>query len=412
MKINFKKARINWKGKVFEGVLMPYEDKDSYILKLSNGYNIGIPKNESTLEIIGEETLSYEEKLSKEGEITVIGCGGTISSRVDYNTGAVIPSMNFSAFEGIKKKIKAIELFKIFSEEFTTEHWKELSKTIYEEAKNENPVIVLHGTDTMHYSSAAVAFSIPSLNIPVIFTGAQRSVDRPSSDAKENVLNSIFSSTQNFGEVVVLMHSSINDGSAYIHRGVKVRKLHTSRRDAFQSVNIKPLAEVNYEENKFKLIEKLYPLRSPSPLSKLENHFNENVAILYYYPGMPPSLISKYSEFEGIVIAGTGLGHVSLGVNNDRRIKPVYKELKELIDSDVKIVMVSQTIHGRINMNVYSTGRKLLELGVIGNYTDMTIETAFVKLSWVLGKEKRYSKVKELMETNLVGEITERSEYL
>ncbi len=410
----FKKVKIKWNEKELEGILLPYEDSNVYMLKLENGYNIGIKKDEvESFEELGEIKIDYEESSSNnEGEISVIACGGTISSRVDYKTGAVIPSMNFSVFEGLKEKVKAIELFKVFSEEFTTEHWKELAKSVYSELKDGNPVIVLHGTDTMHYSASAVAFAIQQLNNPVVFTGSQRSVDRPSSDAKQNVLNSILTAKQNFGEVVIVMHSSSSDDFAYVHRGVKARKMHTSRRDAFKSINIKPLAKANYERKLFEKLEENYPLRNRTKLGSLQNDFNDNVGILYYYPGLKPEFVSKFSEFDGIVVVGTGLGHVSAGASKDNRTKPILNELKQLIESDVKVVMAPQTINGRINMNVYSTGRRLLEIGIIGNYADMVPETAFVKLSWVLAREKRYKKVKEIMESNIVGEITERSEYL
>ncbi len=399
------KVEINWKGKKLLGVLLPSEG-ENYLIKLENGYNIAIPKKEARLEIKERIKRKIEENLKDEGgEISVIGCGGTISSRVDYETGAVVPSMNFAAFEG--ENVKAIELFKEFSENFFQEHWKKLAERAYEELKEGKKVIILHGTDTMHYSSAALSFAIRELNNPIIFTGSQRSVDRPSSDARENVLNSIFAAKQGFGEVTVLMHSSIEDDWGFLHRGTRVRKMHTSRRDAFKSINILPLAKVSYSKKEFILIEKEFPLKKAGRLGKLENEFEEEVAILYFYPGMKPSLISKYSEFKGIVLAGTGLGHVSVSGKNS-----LIKELKELIDSGVQVVMTSQTINGRINMNTYSTGRKLQEIGVIGNFCDYTIESAFVKLSWVLAREKRREKVKELMEKNIAGEITERSRFI
>lgn len=402
---------------------MPYKDESEILLKLENGYNIGLSKDSiSDFEIIEEieeqpENKKADEKTNNDYDVSVIGCGGTISSRVDYSTGAVIPELNSSQiaqnFGNIDelKGIKTKELFKLFSEDFNTMHWKETAKAIYEELKSGKSVVVAHGTDTMHYTASAIAFSIQQMNAPVIFTGSQRSSDRPSSDAKENFLNALFSARQDFGEVVIGMHSNVDENKMHLHRAVKARKMHTSRRDAFKSINIQPLALVDYKSKNFEKIEKQYPIKEKQKLSKLENDFSDKVAMLYIFPGIKPEFIEKFSDYDAIVFAGTGLGHAPVGGSADSKTISIYEKLISLRERGIILAMSSQTIFGRINMNVYSTGRKLLELDVIGNLCDMTPDTMFVKLSWVMGKKRKYQEIKELMEKNLVGEIAERSIY-
>ena len=420
----FKKVRVEWKGKLIEGILIPYEGKEAkdYIfIKLPNGYNVGIKKSEARLEVIEEvEEKGVEGKRGKEakvkkGEVAVIGCGGTIRSRVDYKTGAVYPAIsaeflrkNYSEVESIAS-IETHSLFNIFSENINAYHWEKIAEAVYEKLKENKGVVVLHGTDTMHYTASAIAFAIQELNKPVVLTGSQRSSDRPSTDAKLNFLNAVYSAKQGFGEVVIAMHGTINDDYVFLHRGVKARKMHTSRRDAFKSINIRPLAKVDYRRGVFEKVEESLPLREAQRLGKLRNKFNENIGMLYVYPGLKPELVEKFDMFDGVVVVGTGLGHVPIG--KEERIKSIYEELKGLREKGIPLVITSQTLYGRINLNVYRTGRELLELGVIGNECDMLPEVAYVKLSWVMGYEKDEKRIKEIMEKNLVGEITLRSSY-
>ena len=431
-----KKAflKLIWKGKEITGRPLDYSLEDGFVIKLPSGYNIGISfssvegieviekpekKEEPTHLSLSKEEIEFlypksKGKEKKKKRVVVLGCGGTISSAVDYETGAVKPRLSpgfiSSAYPEVEEiaVIETKELFSIFSEEIGIYHWKEIAKEAYSYLKEGKPVVVLHGTDTLSYTASALAFSIQSLNQPVILTGSQRSSDRPSSDAKLNFLNSLYAATKNVGEVAVVMHSSVNDDFSFLHRGVKVRKMHTSRRDAFKSIGIKPLAKVDYRKGIFERIERNYPLKETSRLSALENDFEEDVAMLYIHPGIKPSLISKLSEYKGVVLVATGLGHVPLGISHSTAYS-ILKELQGLIESGVAVAITSQAIYGRINLSVYAVGRKLLELGVIGDKLDLLPEVAFVKLSWALAKEKKIEKVKQLMEKNLVGEISPTS---
>lgn len=403
----------------FEGIALPQEHDPNYlVIKLSSGYNIGIRIEDYEINVIEKkecekkaENLENEER----GEIAILGCGGTISSKVEYSTGAVYPSFSpkelLSAFPKLTEiaKIHSKLLFQLFSEDMSIHHWRIVAEETYNQIKDGvEGIVIMHGTDTMHYTSAALSFALENLSVPVIFVGAQRSSDRPSSDNELNLYNAVFSAKSDIAHVSVCMHSSLNDDNAYLHLGTRVRKMHTSRRDAFQSINSSPLAVVNYAEKK---IVPLLPYTKKDKNRKvsLKAHFSENVGILYVHPGIKPEFIEKFSIFDGIVIAGTGLGHVPTNPHNDKFTKSILPSLRSLSERGIILVMASQTIFGRINMNVYLTGRLLQEIGVIGDGADWTIESAFVKLSWVLGKEKNYSRVKELMLTNIAGEISNRS---
>ena len=402
-----KKVKITWKNKELEGLLLPSPDDNIYILKLKSGYNVGINKKEvKKIEILEEitGTTPKENGGEEDGDISILGAGGTISSKIDYETGAVYPSisanelkMQFPELDKIAS-INARSILNIFSEEMTPKHWELIAEETYSELKKGKPVILLHGTDTMIYTAAALSFAITT-DKPVIVVGAQRSSDRPSSDNKENLLNAVFSAKQDFGEVTVCMHASSSDNFAYLHRGVKVRKMHSSRRDAFKSINIRPLARVHHSG----IFEKMEPMLKEDKVD-LSNGFSEDVSLLYAYPGLKPEIIEAFKGKKGLVIAGTGLGHIAF--------EKIGKNIKKLIEDGTYVYMTTQTLNGRVNMNVYSTGRRQQDIGIKGNLNDMLPEVAYVKLAWAVNKAKNIEEVDELMNTNLKGEFSERSKYL
>ena len=184
--------------------------------------------------------------------------------------------------------------------------------------------------------------------------------------------------------------------------------MHTSRRDAFQSVNALPIARVDYAKKAIVPVSD-YAKRDSKRKLELDTKMNDNVALVWSYPGIKPSLIEKLSDYDGIVFAGTGLGHVPTNATNDRYADSLVPAIKSLTERGVAVVMAPQTIYGRLNMNVYTAGRMLLEAGAIGDNADWLPETAYVKLMWVLAKTKDPKKVKEMMHTNFAGELSERS---
>ncbi|NHW88830.1 MAG: Glu-tRNA(Gln) amidotransferase subunit GatD [Archaeoglobales archaeon] len=401
-----KKVRIRAKGKVFEGVVMP-SFTGNLVLKLDSGYNVGFVEYE-LLEVLEEiEKFPVKPELKKkEGlpDVKIISTGGTIASRVDYRTGAV--TSQFTAEEIISDipelaeicNISAELLYNILSENMKPSYWVELARRVYEALKNYEGVIVTHGTDTMHYSSAAVSFML-STPKPVIFVGAQRSSDRPSSDAAMNLLCSAKLSISDVGEVLVCMHGSTNDDFCLAHRGVKVRKMHTSRRDAFQSINTRPVAKVLYPSLEIEWLSWHYK-RGERELT-LRDRLEEKVVLLKFFPGLSAEILDFfYSKgYRGFVIEGTGLGHVSTD----------WIETLKRICEDSVVVMTSQCLYGRVCDRVYDTGRDLLRVGVIEG-EDMLPETALVKLMFLLGNYD-IEKAKRLVRVNLVGEIEPRSQF-
>jgi len=407
---------IKSKNLTYTGILMPrYEtaDPNHITIKLENGYNIGVHVDENTT----IEIKQRSEKSQVSPHITqfrglpyiaLIGVGGTIMSRIDYVTGAVKPSFTVADLveivPGIVEKydVKMIELFKIFSEDMRPEYWSRMAEAAAREIMGgAEGVIIAHGTDTMGYSAAALSFALRNLPVPVILVGAQRSSDRPSSDAAVNLKAAITYATKGpYSGVFVVMHGGLDDDVCHVHRGTKVRKLHTSRRDAFRTVNSNIVAEIREEQ--INIIDHRYLLpRDKSRQIEVYPKFEPKVALIKTYPGIGSELIDYLLDknYKGIVIEGTGLGHVPEGL---------VKSVQRASEMEVVVVIASQCIWGRVNMNVYSRGRELLAAGAIGA-EDMLPETALVKLMWVLGQGYDYKEAKKIMLTNIAGEIEERS---
>ncbi len=405
-------------GHVYEGLLMPrphFGDSGILVIKLKSGYNIGVRPD--SIELVATTGAARREKEkvaepAKKGDVAILGCGGTIASRVEYKTGAVYPSITpkelRQTFPELETwPIHSRQVFSLFSEDMNSYHWKLIADEIEQEIKaGSRGVVVMHGTDTMTYTSSAVSFMLQDLPVPVIFVGSQRSSDRPSSENKMNLVNSVFAATQDLGEVAVCMHASTDDDFCHIHRGTRVRKMHTSRRDAFQSINSSPLFAADYRTKRFEPLDE--HRKRGGPLSS-RKRLNDNVALIYVHPNMRPQFISKLDSYDGVVLIGTGLGHVPTGAFEPKHVKSIFKPIKELIESGIPVVMSPQCISGRLCMRVYTNGRLLKEAGVIGDDADWTPEVAYAKLCWVLGQTKKMDEVKRLMETNMVGEISARS---
>ena len=405
--------KIVTKTTEYSGNILPryeYSNEEFIVIKMSSGYNIGIDSNSITsIKKIksGEEPKfnpptkpDVKETLPK---ISILGTGGTIASRIDYKTGAVNPAFSAEELYSIIPELSDYAnintelISNIASEQMNPEDWKNMAEKVIEKIKDENQGIIIgHGTDTMAYTSAALSFALVNCPIPVILTGAQRSTDRPSSDASLNMISSVIVASKNqLNGVYLAMHSSIEDNEVSIHCGTRVRKNHTSRRDAFQSIGIEPIAIVNqgnvtinkkFNDNKNKF--------------EIKVNFDENVSLLKFHPGFNPKIIDSIvdSNTKGIILEGTGLGHVNSKCNS---------AIKRAIDKGMFVGMTSQCLNGRIKMTVYSAGRDLLKLGVIP-LEDMLPETALVKLMWAYGNYKD-EEIQKIMTTNIAGEFTERS---
>ena len=404
----------NGNTSVYEGIVMnPYElsSGETLTLKLDNGYNIGILVDQIvSVEIIEKaaprEELKFEEVFPKKPglpSVAIIGTGGTIASRIDYKTGAVHAA--FTAEELAKAVPEIFDianitpklLFNIMSEDMRPEYWIRIAHEVARMLNNgEDGVVIAHGTDTMAYTASALSFMLRDLGKPVILVGSQRSSDRPSSDAAMNLICSVRMATADFGEVAIVMHGETDDTYCLAHRGTKARKMHTSRRDAFRSINDIPIARI-WPDGRIEFLRKDYRKRTESEVW-VDDEMEERVALVKAFPGIQPEVIDFFVDrrYKGLVIEGTGLGHV-----------PTYliESIRRATEEGVTVCMTSQCLYGRVNLNVYSTGRRLLKAGVIP-CEDMLPETAYVKLMWVLGHTDDPREVREMMLTNYAGEIT------
>ncbi len=416
------RVRIIKRGEIYEGLLMPRIGKNNFFtIKLDNGYNIGINAQGAKIEIVqkNKETPPAKESAPLTPKknlpsISVLGCGGTIVSRVEYTTGAVFPAFGKSdilkMFPNLENfaNTKPRKLFDLLSEDMHPAHWQLIAKEVAQEIKSgADGVVLMHGTDTMHYTSAALSFMLQDLPVPVVLVGAQRSSDRGSSDNFQNLICAARGSLSNIAEVSVCMHATSSDDYCFLHQGTKVRKMHTSRRDAFRSMNSSPFAKI-WPDGRIEQLRNDFKKRGDGKL-RLDTKINPDVCLIQAHPGIKPEFISSLSKlFDGVVISGTGLGHVPTNPFGDKLAKSILPAVKSLISSGVAVTIAPQTIYGRVNMEVYTAGRLLEEAGAIGNYCDWTPETALVKLMWVLGHTKDPKEVKKIMLTNIAGEITER----
>ncbi|MCC7554435.1 MAG: Glu-tRNA(Gln) amidotransferase subunit GatD [Methanobacteriaceae archaeon] len=399
----------------YKGILLDRNDnsEDGYIvLKLDSGYNIGINIENSEVNLVekgNKPKIGYDNKQiaksDKKENISIISTGGTVSSIIDYKTGAVHPA--FTAEDLLKANPELLDLanyevkalYNILSENMKPEYWVEASKSIADDiSSGSDGVVVAHGTDTLHYTSAALSFMLET-PVPIVITGAQRSSDRPSTDASLNLINSVKVAKSNIGEVVVCMHETLDDSSCLVHQGTKVRKMHTSRRDTFRSINTEPIATVK-NDNIIINSDYSYFKRGKRDL-RLNNDIEYKVGYIKSFPGITNELIDYHIDkgYKGILIEGTGLGHIP---------DYIVDSIKRAKEENIAIVMSSQCLYGRVNMNVYSTGRKLVDADIISG-EDMTPETAYVKLCWVLGQSNQINEVKELMNKNIAGEISSKS---
>lgn len=424
-----QRVEITKNGERYEGILMPKSagDQNCLVIKLDSGYNIGIEfKNVKIKKLKGERIIEKIKPTTKKPKIkfdpnkptiAILHAGGTIASRVDYRTGAVTPV--FTAEDLIEMfpeianiaNIRTRLIFQMFSEDMEPEHWCILAKEIAEEINEGcDGIIITHGTDTMHYTSAALAFMLQNLPIPVLLVGAQRSSDRGSSDAGMNLICAAnFIANSDFSGVAICMHASMSDDFSWILPPCKTKKMHTSRRDTFRTINDFPIAKIDYATGKIEFIKTDYEKKDLNRKLKLENKFDKKVAIIKMRPGFSADELEFYEKnYHGLIIEGTGLGHAPINVLDEttKRHADLLKTFENMIKKGIMIFMTSQCPYGRVNMNVYSTGRDLLKIGVIPAF--MLSEVAFVKLGWVLGHTHDPLEVRRIMDMDLAGEIFER----
>ncbi len=402
-------------GRVWKGLVMEHHAFSAphvLTLKLSSGYNVGVAVEGASLRLarkVPARERAPKSTAARDGlpVVSILATGGTIASYVDYRTGAVHPVTSPEELASAVPELahtaslRTRIVFSMFSEDLQPEHWQRIAREVKAEFDaGAHGVVVTHGTDTMQFTAAALSFFLHDLPGPVVLVGAQRSSDRPSSDASMNLHAAVaVAAGTRLGEVVVVMHGDTSDASCLIHRGTRVRKMHTSRRDAFQSLNALPLGRVDFEANR-PVVRLTEPHRhaGKGPV-RVDDAMNERVAMIQSYPGLWPDHIESV-VLDGVVLVGTGLGHVA------ERTFPAMEKLQR---EGKFVVMASQCLSGRVNMNVYSTGRDLQRLGVIPA-EDMLPEVAYVKAMWVLAHAKTRDEARRLFLTPMAGEMDERTD--
>jgi glutamyl-tRNA(Gln) amidotransferase subunit D len=412
-------ATIETSRGTFEGTVLPRSENDDdqhIVLKIVTGYNIGIDvKTVNTMKETGYKKANYKIP-EKEFPVTpglpkvkLFGTGGTIASRLDYRTGAVIPAFSPGELYGAVPELADIcnleteKLFAVFSENMGPKQYIALAKAIGHEIENGiDGIVIGHGTDTLHHTGAALTFMCQNLPVPVVLVGSQRSSDRPSSDAALNLMHAMKAAGQSdIAEVMVCMFGPTSDEYGLLHKGTRVRKMHSSYRSTFRTIGDTPLAMINRKE--ITPIHKTFNKRRQDKNVVIKPYFSDKVTMLYYYPGMKPDTLDALVDagYKGIIIIGTGLGHVN---------KELYPAIERAHAKGVHMFMTLQTIWGYVHMFVYDTGRDMMAKGIIpaGN---MLPEVAFIKLGWVLGQTDDPEEVKRLMLTPVNDEITEREPY-
>ncbi len=403
----------------FRGTVLPRAENDDdkhIVIKIITGYNIGIAVDTiSKMKETGYKKASYKIP-EKEFPVTpglprvkLFGTGGTIASRLDYRTGAVIPAFSPGELYGAVPELADIcnleteKVFAVFSENMGPKQYIALAKAIGKEIeKGVDGIVIGHGTDTLHHTGAALSFMCQDLPVPVVLVGSQRSSDRPSSDAALNLMHAMKAAGQSdIAEVMVCMFGPTSDDYGLLHKGTRVRKMHSSYRSTFRTIGDTPLAMVSRE--KIDLIKTSYNKRRNDRKVKILPYFSKDVSMLYYYPGMRPDVLDAMVDkgYKGIIFVGTGLGHVN---------KELYPAIDRAREKGVHMYMTLQTLWGYVHMFVYDTGRDMMARGIIpaGN---MLPEVAWVKLSWILGQTNEPEKVKKMMLTPINDEITKREPY-
>ncbi|MFC4543971.1 Glu-tRNA(Gln) amidotransferase subunit GatD [Halosolutus amylolyticus] len=405
------RVRVDRADRTYDGVVLPSSTDDHLVVKLEGGYNVGVNRADADVTVLEEDVYEIDGTSADESESTVefdddlptialISTGGTIASTVDYRTGAV--TAQFDAEDVLRAvpdlagraNYRGRVVANILSENMEPPIWQDLAEAVHEEIEaGADGVVVMHGTDTMQYSASVLSFMLDT-PVPIVFTGSQRSADRPSSDNVMNAVCAVEAAKSDCAEVLVCMHASESDDACALHRGTRVRKNHTSRRDAFETIGAEPLGEVDYDTEVVSF-RRDYRERGAADLA-IEPDLESDVELLKFTPGMDPAFFDVVEGSEGLVLEGTGLGHVHTDL---------VPRIEELIENGTTVVMTSQCLEGRVCDRVYDTGRDLLDAGVI-EAGDTLPGTAKGKLMWALANA---DDVEEAMRTSLAGELQDRS---
>ena len=415
-----KILEVDYKGEIIKGPLLK-EDNEYFMIKLKSGYNASLKK--SNCKIISEQDVDTQAKPQIKNQtkpnnslanITILHTGGTIASKVDYRTGAVSSKFTPEELMGLFPELNQIAnintklIGNIFSEDMRFAEYNLMLKEIKLAIENKTDgIIIAHGTDTLHYTSAALQYASQNLNVPVILVGAQRSSDRASSDAFSNLTSAvdfiINNKSQNlkFNRVGICMHGTINDDSYSILDGINAKKMHSTQRDAFKQINYSPFAKVSNNGNKVEILRK--DLQTKTTIEEFSfTEFNEELKIGFFkvHPNMFAWELDHLTQYDAVVIEGTGIGNLPQNNDNLKQDKAILNKLHEICDK-TKVFAGVQTVYGEVSLDIYSRGRDIQDAGVIGNRINLTTESTFCRIAFALSQtEKDFD---EIWEENLEG---------
>ena len=325
-------------------------------------------------------------------KILLLSTGGTIASVVA--DAGLVPKESgeqlINMLGELPYDITVEDILQLDSSNIQPEEWKLIAEKIFENRNKYDGIVVSHGTDTMAYTASMLAFMLQNINIPVVLTGSQVPINVVLSDAPDNLRLAFAAAASCCPNIYLAFDRKVMLGC----RSVKVRTINF---DAFESVNVPPVAKVTSDGLVFS--EQNLPINTKE--CTLNTEINPHVSLVKLFPGFDPKLLFAMVESgcKGIVIEAYGLG----GMNYIRR--NMVGAVGELIRYGIPVIASSQCLYERSDLTKYEVGREALLEGAI-SARDMTSESAITKLMWGLGQGWDVHQIAEFFNTDVVGEVT------
>ena len=272
----------------------------------------------------------------------------------------------------------------------TPDSWRQIASILFQQRSDHAGFVVLHGTDTMAYTSSALSFLLPSFGKPVVVTGSQIPIARIRSDGRQNFIGALeVAADGGIPEVTLLFGETLL-------RGNRAMKVDASGLDAFDSPRFPPLADIGIG-----IVVNHQAVRAGEGDPRLTAGKLGNVASVRLFPGFSASILANICQppLQGLVIEAYGAGN---GPSEDREF---LAAIESATAAGVVVVIVTQCVRGSVQPGAYATGSALIRAGAVPGF-DMTCEAALTKLAVLLGEGHDASTVAELMQQDLAGELT------